>query len=115
MLTRTGLATRRLALVATTCPKCGTVGVYWNGVLLRKVSLVSPTYQNKKLLYVQLFSAVVTGNVTVKTLTNQVVYVDGCALRRASPAIHVRVPAPLPAGSCRRRRPPPAPISSDRR
>ena len=41
-LTRTGVVARRIALLATTCPTCGSVKVYWGSTLL-KTSASTPT------------------------------------------------------------------------
>ena len=42
-LTRTGVVAKRVALVASTCPTCGSVKVYWNGVRVKTISLRSST------------------------------------------------------------------------
>ena len=42
-----------IALVASTCPTCGTVKVYWGSRLLQTLSLYSPTRVNRKLLPVR--------------------------------------------------------------
>lgn len=41
--TRTGIVGRRIDLIATLCPTCGTVDVRWNGALVRRVSLTAST------------------------------------------------------------------------
>lgn len=46
-LTGTSLRTRRLALVATTCAGGGTVGLYWNGKLLKTIDLNVTTTTDK--------------------------------------------------------------------
>src|SRR5205085_2400456 len=42
-LSLSGVYGRRLALVAGTCPECGSVKIMWNGVLKGKVSLAAPS------------------------------------------------------------------------
>ena len=34
---------KRIALVATTCPTCGSVKVYWGSTLIKTISLYSRT------------------------------------------------------------------------
>ena len=80
--TRTGLQTRRLALVASTCATCGSVAVYWNGSLLRTVSLRSATTRVKQLLYVVDFGTVRSGTVVLRTTSTRAVYVDGLGASR---------------------------------
>ncbi len=82
-LTRTGVQARRLSLVATRCHGCGTVGVYWNGVLIRQISLnvTSGTY-NKQLLTIIVFPGTKSGTLVVKTLNSGRVYIDGLATSR---------------------------------
>lgn len=73
---------RRVALVATTCPSCGSVGVYVGGTLVGKVSLVSSTLQRRRVLAVPLI-ALRTGAVSVRVLTSgRAVEVDGIVLAR---------------------------------
>jgi surface antigen len=81
-LTRTAVQADRVALLATTCASCGTVGVYLNGVLLGKVSLVSATTRRDVLLTLPRFTLRAT-TVTVKVLTSgRTVQVDGLGLSR---------------------------------
>ncbi len=82
-LTRTGVQTRRLALVATTCRGCGTVGVYWNGKLLRTISLNSSATSHRRVLTIADFGGVRSGTLTIRTLNTGRTFVDGLALSRA--------------------------------
>lgn len=41
--TRTGIVGRRIDLIATLCPTCGTVDVRWNGAVVRRVNLTAAT------------------------------------------------------------------------
>jgi acyl dehydratase len=83
-LTLTGVQTRHLALVATSCPGCGTVGVYLNGKLLKTVSLASTATKTQQVISVADWTSIQTGTVTIKTLTSaKPVYVDGLATNRS--------------------------------
>ena len=82
-LTRTGVQTRRLALVATTCRGCGTVGVYWNGRLVRTLSLNSSATSHRRVLTIADFGGVRSGTLTIRTLNTGRTFVDGLALSRA--------------------------------
>ena len=81
-LTRTGVQARHLALVASTCSTCGSVGVYWNGTLLKSISLRSATTKNQQLFSIVDFISVRTGTVTIKTLAAATVTIDGLATSR---------------------------------
>jgi hypothetical protein len=81
-LTRTGVQARRLALVATTCKGCGTVGVYWNGTLVKTVSLNAATTTYRKVITVKDFGAARSGTLVIKTLNTGRTYVDGLAINR---------------------------------
>ena len=80
-LTRTGVQARRLAVVATRCPTCGTVGVYVNGALVRKVSLAASTTAYRQVVAVDLGS-LRSGTVTLRALNAGRVYVDGLGVSR---------------------------------
>ena len=54
-LTRTRIRAREISLVATTCPTCGKVRVYWNGVVLKTVDLHSPSTRYRQVLPVARF------------------------------------------------------------
>jgi hypothetical protein len=82
-LTRTKVQAKRIYLVANRCATCGTVGVYLNGKLLRKVSLRSTVSTNRAVLGVAGFSGVRSGTLTIRTLTSgRPVRIDGLALSR---------------------------------
>ncbi len=82
-LTRTGVVARRIALLATTCPTCGTVKVYWGSTLLKAISLHSDTTVNRKLIAVKTFSFARTGTLTIKVVSSgRKVIIDGVAIRR---------------------------------
>jgi hypothetical protein len=82
-LTRTKVVAARLALVATTCPTCGSVKVYWNGTLLKTVSLASATTVNQKLIVIKTWSTAHTGTLKIKVSSSgKRVIIDGVAIRR---------------------------------
>lgn len=82
-LARTGALTKRLGIVATTCARCGTVGVYVGSTLIGKVSLVSSTTQRHHLLMLPPFSYR-SGTVVLKVLTSgKTVQIDGLVTSRA--------------------------------
>ena len=81
-LTRSGVQARRVSVLATRCPGCGTIAVYWNGVLVRNISLNSTTTANKVFFSVADFGAVKTGTITIKTLTTGSTRIDGLATSR---------------------------------
>lgn len=82
-LIRTGVVARRIALVVTTCPTCGSVKVYWGSTLLRTMSLVSTTMVNRRLLSVTTFTSVRTGTLTIKVSSSgHKVIIDGVAIGR---------------------------------
>lgn len=81
-LSRGSVQTRRISLVALTCASCGSVRVYWNGVLIRTVSLVTTTTRTRVLLSVVDFGGVRSGTVVLRTTSTRPVYLDGLALSR---------------------------------
>jgi len=70
-------------LVATRCPGCGTVGIYWSGILIRRISLNSTTTAPKQLFGITDFGAVKTGTLTIRTLTAGTTRVNGLATSRS--------------------------------
>ena len=83
VLTRTGVQARRLALVATRCAACGSVDVYWNGALIKTISLYQAVTAHKQLVPISTFTAPRTGTLTIRTRSTKPVYIDGVALNRA--------------------------------
>ena len=81
-LTRTVVKAKRIAIVATTCAKCGSVKVYWGSTLLKTISLKSATTVNKKLITVVVFSSVRTGTLILKPgLAGKKTLIDGVVIR----------------------------------
>jgi hypothetical protein len=81
-LTRTGVQARRLALVATKCKGCGTVGIYWHGALLKQISLNATTTAYRQFVAIGTFSAVQSSTLTIKTLNAGRLFIDGLASSR---------------------------------
>ena len=82
-LTKNGVVSRRIALVATTCPTCGTVKVYWGTTLLKTVSLYAVTRVNKSLITVKTFTSVRSGTLKIKVVSSgKKVIIDGVAISR---------------------------------
>jgi hypothetical protein len=90
-LTLSGAKGRRVALVASTCPTCGSVRVYWRDeratdsrtLLLGTVSLYSATRKNRVLIPVKTFVVAKKMTLTVKVASSgSKVVVDGLAVGR---------------------------------
>ena len=83
-LVRTRVVARRIAIVATTCPTCGTVRIYWGSTLLRTVRLASATTVHQRVLEVAAFTSGRIGTVTIRVVSRgRRVEVDGLAVRRS--------------------------------
>ena len=81
-LARTGVQTRRIAIVATTCPGCGVIGIYWNGKLMKQISLNSSSTTNRRVLAALDLGSTKSGTLTIRTLTAGPVRLDGAAFSR---------------------------------
>jgi hypothetical protein len=82
-LTRTGVQTKAVYLVATRCPSCGTVGVYWNGKLLRTMNLYATKTTARVVLGVTTFTTRQSGTLTIRTRTGgKPINVDAAILPR---------------------------------
>jgi Fibronectin type III domain len=81
-LSITGVRGDRLAVVVTTCPTCGKLGVLLGGTLWKSISLVSATTHTKVIRLPGTFSLRTT-SVGLKNLTaGKPVYVDGLGVSR---------------------------------
>jgi hypothetical protein len=69
-LTKTGVRTRRIAVVATKCATCGTLGVYWKGTLLKKLNLAASSTAKKQLITVATFGSSRSGTVKLVVLSS---------------------------------------------
>jgi acid phosphatase type 7 len=82
-LHRTGVSARRITLVATTCPSCGSVVVLWNGHVLKRIDLRSTAVEKNRLLPVVLLRAVRNGSVTIRISSRgRPVKIEGLGLAR---------------------------------
>jgi hypothetical protein len=82
-LTRSGSYVRRLSVVATTCPTCGSVDVYVGSARVGTISLWSATTKNAQVKSLALFSSVRYGAVTLRsTKSAKPVTIDGLSLRK---------------------------------
>jgi uncharacterized delta-60 repeat protein len=76
-LSLNGIRAKRLAVLVTTCPTCGTIGFYWNGTLLQQVNLTAPATKRKQLVALPAFSSTQNGTATIKiTSSGKTVEVD---------------------------------------
>jgi hypothetical protein len=81
-LTRTGVVTRRIAVVVTKCPTCGTLGVYWSGTLLKKINLAATATRKKQLITVAGWASSRSGTVKLVVLSSgKPVMVEGLGLK----------------------------------
>jgi hypothetical protein len=80
-LTRTGMQTRRISVMALTCASCGSLRVYWNGVLIKTLSLYSSTTKHQ-ILAVKDFGSVKVGTLVLRTASSKAAYVDGLGASR---------------------------------
>lgn len=77
------LQARRLALVATRCPSCGIVNVFWNGSLLKQINLYAASTLRKQIIDVGTFANVQTGTVEVRVVSSgKAVEIDGLGASR---------------------------------
>jgi len=80
---RASVKAKRISIVVTTCPTCGSIKVYLGTTLLLSKSLVSSTTVNRKVITVAVFTSVRSGTVTVKVSTaGRKVLIDGLAISR---------------------------------
>ena len=83
-LVRTGVQAKRLALVVTRCSGCGSVKVFFNGVLLKRVYLAASSTQKKKVVKVAGFGSVKKGTVRIRVASSgKPVKIEGLGAARA--------------------------------
>ncbi len=81
-LIRTGVRARSIAIVATTCPTCGKVRVYWGSTVLRTINLASATTVNRKVILVTTFPSARSGTLTLRVWSSgRRVIIDGVGVR----------------------------------
>jgi len=81
-LTRSGVRVRRIAVVVTTCPTCGSVDVFLGSTRLGTLRLTSAVTRTRQVLLLPLRSNITTGTIKLRTLSGRLVLVDGLGLRR---------------------------------
>jgi ELWxxDGT repeat protein len=82
LLTLPGVQAKRLALVATTCPGCGSVQVFQGTTLLKQMSLSSANVDHR-IIPIATFGSVHTGTVKIRVATSgKPVIVDGLGVSR---------------------------------
>ena len=74
----TPVVAKQLALVARTCPTCGSVQVKWNGVVVKKISLQASPGGLKRVFKITTFASQQSGTVRIEvTSTGKPVNIDG--------------------------------------
>jgi Tol biopolymer transport system component len=82
-LTRTGVKTRRITLLVTKCPTCGSLAVYWGSTKISSVGLYASTTKRRQLVALPLLTTVRAGTLTIRSTSSGLrVMVDGVAFRR---------------------------------
>ncbi len=81
-LGRSGVRVRRVAIIATTCPTCGSVDVFLGATRIGSLSLVSSATRARQVLLVPLRATVSRGTLSIRTRSDRRVVIDGLGLRR---------------------------------
>ena len=77
-LVRSGVRARRVSVIATRCPGCGTVSVYWNGSLLRTVRLGANVRRTRQVVRLAAYNHVKRGRLLIRvTSAGKPVQIDG--------------------------------------
>jgi hypothetical protein len=75
---------KRLAIVATKCPGCGTIKVYLGNKLLRRIRLASSSVKKRQVIELATFDAVRSGKLrAVVTSSGRPVKIEGIGVSRA--------------------------------
>ena len=83
-MTLPGAQAKRLALVATRCPRCGTVSVFWDTGVSRKVRLTAPSVRKRQIIPLVAFDFVRTVAIRIVVAsTGRPVRVEGLAASRS--------------------------------
>ena len=83
-LTRGGAQGKEFALVATRCPGCGSVRVYWDVGLSRRVDLASSTVRKRQIIPIVAFDYVRTVEIKVVVASSgRPVRIDGLGVSRS--------------------------------
>jgi hypothetical protein len=82
-MTKTGVVAKRISLIATMCPSCGTLTVRWNGAFVKTVNLASKTTKHKVIVPLTTWSATHSGTLqAVVASAGKRVIVEGLAVYR---------------------------------
>jgi hypothetical protein len=82
-LTSPTVAARRVLVLVTKCPTCGSIDVYWNGTLSLSASLAASSTLKRQYVSLPAFSQLQTGVVMIKVRSSaQTVEVDGLEASR---------------------------------
>jgi hypothetical protein len=81
-LTSAAITFKRLALLVTTCPSCGSVDIKWKGSVIYTVSLHSAITKHKVVVPILTFGTAQTGVVSIVTKSSSRVEIDGLGDRR---------------------------------
>ncbi|MEX2237569.1 MAG: hypothetical protein WEB00_08550 [Dehalococcoidia bacterium] len=85
-LTKTGIMAEKLLLIATKCPGCGTVRVFWNGVAVIDIDLENATKQRRQFILIDDFGVMETGSIEIRIISSgKPVYIDGLAVGKTAP------------------------------
>lgn len=77
-LESTPLVAKELALVARTCPTCGSVRVLWNGVVVKKISLQASPGATRRVFKIPAFPTMQSGTVRIEvTSAGKPANIDG--------------------------------------
>ena len=70
---------KRIAILVTKCPTCGSIQVFWNGVLKATFNLNAASTLFKQLVTVPTFASVQSGTlrIVVSSATGSAVEIDG--------------------------------------
>jgi hypothetical protein len=83
-LTRTGAQGKRFVLVATRCPGCGTVRVYWDVGLSRRISLAASSVRKRQVIPIVSFDYVRTTQIKVVVASSgRPVHIDALGVSRS--------------------------------
>jgi hypothetical protein len=83
-LARTGVLAKRITLIGTKCRTCGTVQIYWNGTLLRRVSFASQRLRRRVKVNVASFAGLQSGTLVIKVISaRRPVRIDGLGVSQS--------------------------------
>jgi hypothetical protein len=81
-LARSGVEYKRLAVIVSKCPACGTIKVFRGSTLLDTVSLEASSVRRRVVVVVDTASTVRTGKVRIRNASDKKVMVEGLGVSR---------------------------------